>query len=150
MMPGSVAASLLFTLVFGAVAVSATLPVARPRPAGRMGTAFCMTMCAALIAMAWWAEPASVVWPQVAVFGGAALWLVFARPTRAGLHGAVMAAAMTWMLAAMPARGGMPGMAGATPSLVVRAVSGVVAGCCVAASIPWVTRAGPGSSARPR
>jgi hypothetical protein len=95
--------------------------------------------------MTWWAEPASVVWLQVAVFGGAALWQVVRGPAWAGLQHALMAGAMTWMLTAMPARGAMPGMAGATPSLVVRTVSGLVAACCVAASIPWVRRAGPGA-----
>jgi len=55
-----------------------------------------------------------------------------------------MAAAMTWMLTAMRASGQMRGMAGpasmvGAPSVPVLAVSGVVATCCIATSIPWVT-----------
>jgi hypothetical protein len=111
-------------------------------------------MCAALIAMSWWAEPAAAVWLQVAVFGAAALWLVLGGPVRVRLQHATMAVAMTWMLTAMPASGQMRGMAGPAsmasmaraPSVPVLAVSGLVAACCVATSIPWVPRAigGPG------
>jgi hypothetical protein len=104
-------------------------------------------MCAALIAMTWWPEPAGAVWLQVAVLGGTALWLMLAGPVRAGLHHVLMAAAMTWMLTAVPVRrpmtsmAGMAGMAVPTPSVLVLAVSGLVAACCVWTSIPWVARA---------
>jgi hypothetical protein len=86
------------------------------------------------------------VWLQVAAFGGTPLWLVLAGPVRTGLHHTLMAAAMTWMLTVLPARDPMPGMPGGTPSVPVLFVSGLVAACCVAASIPWVWRAigGPG------
>ncbi len=155
MMLGSAAASWLFTIVFGAAALGASLPLTRrarrPRPAGRAAAGFCVAMCAALIAMTWRAEPAPAVWLQVAVFGATALWLVFAGPVWAGLHHVLMAAAMSWMLTAIPARvpaAGMAGMgmAGAMPSVAVLAVSGLFAACCVATSIPWVTQAigGPG------
>jgi len=69
-MPGSVAASLPLTIVFAAAALGAALRVTmyrRLRPAERAGAGFCVAMCAALIAMAWWAEPAVAVWLQVAV-----------------------------------------------------------------------------------
>jgi len=56
---------------------------------------------------------------------------LLATGVRAGWHYVLMAAAMTWMLTEL----------GGTPSLPVLAVSGLVAACCVAASIPWVTRA---------
>jgi hypothetical protein len=148
MMFGSPAVKLLFTVVFGAAALAAALPVARPRrPSGQVAAGFCIAMCAALIAMAWWAEPSGAVWLQVAAFGGTALWLVLAGPVRAGLQHALIAAAMTWMLTAIPARApmrgmpGMTGMAAATPSVPVLAVSLLAAACCVATSIPWVTRA---------
>lgn len=152
MMLGSAAERLLFTCVFAAAALGAALPLARrSRLANRAGAGFCLAMCAALIAMSWLAEPAGAVWPQVAVFGGAAFCLVLSGPVRVGLHHAVMAAAMAWMLTALPASGQMRGMAGPAsmagpPSVPVLAVSGLVAACCVATSIPWVPRAigGPG------
>jgi hypothetical protein len=37
-------------------------------------------MCAALIAMLWWSEPAAVAWRQAAVIGCAAVWLGLASP----------------------------------------------------------------------
>jgi hypothetical protein len=149
MMLGSAVARLLLTIVFAATALGAALPAVRParlRPADWTATGFCIAMCSALIAMAWWSEPASAVWLQVAVFGGTAVWLVLAGPARTGLHYVVMAAAMTWMLTAVPIPGPMAGMAGDTPSVPVLAVSGLVAASCVASSVPWVTRAlaGPG------
>lgn len=150
MMLGSVAASLLLTVVFAAAALGAAVRVVRSRQAERAGAGFCIAMCAALIAMTWWAEPAGVVWLQVALFTGTALWLVVAGPVLAGLHHALMAVAMAWMLTAVPARSSMPGMASATPSPLVSTVSGLVAASCAAASIPWVTRAVRGSRLRPR
>jgi len=139
MMLESVTASVLFTIVFAVAALGAALRVFRSRPAERAGAGFCVAMCTALVAMAWWAEPTGAVWLQVVVFGGTALWLVRTGPGGAGLRHALMAGAMIWMLTALPARGQMRGMAGATPSLLVLTVSGLVAACCVAASIPWVT-----------
>jgi Domain of unknown function (DUF5134) len=119
----SAAARWLFTAVFAAAALGAVL--SRRRAAGpgrgdRAGAGFCLVMCAALIAMAWWAEPAAVVWVQVAGFGCAALcfglagagrsglgsgW--FGRPSLTGLHHALMAVAMIWMLTALPSAAGM-------------------------------------------
>lgn len=155
MMPGPAAAKLVLTVVFGAAALGRALPVAPPgRPAGRLAAGFCIAMCAALIAMTWWPEPAGAMWLQVALFGGTALWLMLAGPLRAGLRHALMAAAMAWMLTAVPARLPMRGMAGmarmavATPSVPVLAVSGLVAACCVATSIPWVARAISGRGLR--
>jgi hypothetical protein len=141
MMLGSLAAGLLFTMVFAATALGCALRRANWASAG-----FCIAMCAALTAMAWWAEPADAVWLQVAVFGGAALWLLLAGGVRAGLHHVLMAAAMTWMLTAVPAHDPMPGMATAAPSLLVLTISALVAACCVAASIPLVTRADRGAA----
>jgi len=158
MMLGSAAERLLFTCVFAAAALGAALPLARrSRLANQAGAGFCVAMCAALIAMSWWAEPAGAVWPQVAVFGGAAFCLVLSGPVRVGLHHVVMAAAMAWMLTAMPASGQMRGMAGpasmatmaGAPSVPVLAVSGLVAACCVATSIAWVPQAIGGPGLRP-
>src|SRR5215472_15338568 len=148
MMLGSAAERLLFTCVFAAAALGAALPLVRQAGlAKRAAALFCIAMCAALIAMSWWAEPAGAVWLQVAMFGCAAVWLVLIGPVRVGLQHAMMAAAMTWMLTAMPASGQLRGMAGpasmasmaAAPSVPVLAVSGLAAACCVATSIPWVT-----------
>ena len=148
MMLGSAAERLLFTCVFATAALGAALPIARHAGlAMRAGALFCIAMCAALIAMSWWAEPARAVWLQVAVFSGAAVWLVLIGPVRVGLQHAMMAAAMTWMLTAMPASGQIRGMAGTpsmasmvgAPSVPVLAVSGLDAACCVATSIPRVT-----------
>jgi uncharacterized protein DUF5134 len=156
MMLDSAAARLLLTCVFAAAALGTTAALARrQRPADRAAAGFCIAMCAALIAMTWWAEPTPAVWPQVAAFSGAALWLLLRGPIRAGLHHALMAAAMAWMLTGMPAPGAMPAMAGpaglasmasASPSVLVLVVSGLVAASCVATSIPWLRQAvgGPG------
>jgi hypothetical protein len=46
----------------------------------------------------------------------------------------MLASAMTGMT-------GMAGMPGAKPSVSVLAISALVAACCVATSIPWITRA---------
>ena len=154
----------LLTGVFTAAGLAAALP-RRPagtaRPADR---AVCGAMCAALITMMWWSEPAVAAWLQAAVFGSAAMWLVLAhqsgfRPIRlpgpAGWHHALMAGAMIWMLTAIPGTAAMPAprhqhdaMAAMPQAGVpgpVLAVSILAAGYCTAASLPWLRRAiGPG------
>jgi hypothetical protein len=149
----------LLTVVFAAAGLAAALPrraATRERSADR---AFCGAMCAALIAMLWWSEPAVAAWLQVALFGCAGLWLVLARlsgfdpirlPGLAGLHHALMAGAMIWMLTAMPGaagirpgrnHGAMAAMPQAGVPGLVLAVSILAAGYCAAASIPWLVRA---------
>jgi hypothetical protein len=158
------AARWLLTAVFAAAALAAALPrrlAGTARPADR---AFCGAMCAALIAMMWWSEPAVAAWLQAAVFGCAGLWLVLAYrcgfgpirlPGPAGLHHALMAGVMIWMLTAMPDTAATPaprhdhGAMAAMPQAgvpgPVLAVSILAAGYCAAASIPWLRRAiGPG------
>ena len=154
----------LLTGLFAAAGLAAALPrrlAGTARPADR---AFCGAMCAALIAMMWWSEPAVAAWLQAAVFGCAGMWLALAHrrgfgPTRlpgpAGLHHALMAGTMIWMLTAIPGTTAMPAprhdhhaMAAMPQAGVpgpVLAVSILAAGYCVAASIPWLRRAiGPG------
>lgn len=154
----------LLTGLFAAAGLAAALPqrlAGTARPADR---AFCGAMCAALIAMMWWSEPAVAAWLQAAVFGCAGMWLVLAHrrgfgsirlPGPAGLHHALMAGAMIWMLTAIPGMTAMPAprhdhdaMAAMPQAGVpgpVLAVSILAAGYCAAASIPWLRRAiGPG------
>ncbi|HYK32362.1 MAG TPA: DUF5134 domain-containing protein [Streptosporangiaceae bacterium] len=157
----SMMARWLLTAVFMAAALCA-----RPmRKADRPAAAFCVAMCAAMIVMAWRAEPGIATWVQVAGFGCAALWFVLAGRTGAGrlgrpapddMHHALMAAAMIWMLtvlsggtqmrSAMLGHGAMAGMSGvASLPFPVLAVTGLGAAYCVIASIPWLGRAvGPG------
>jgi hypothetical protein len=167
MMIESGTARWLLTAVFAAAALSTALRWWRPgqvRRADRPAAAFCIVMCAALIAMTWWLEPAAVTWLQVAGFGCAALWFGlagwrgsgrFRQPRLVGLHHALMGGAMIWMLVALsgvavirPAQGAMTGMAAmpsAGPPIPVLAVSGLIAACCVAAALPFAARAvGPG------
>ena len=176
----SAAARWLFTAVFAAAALGTVLSrrrAAGQRRADRAGTGFCLVMCTALIAMAWWAEPTIVVWAQVAGFGCAALWsglgsVRFGRPSPTGLHHALMAAAMIWMLTALPGAAGMgpaghdPGAMAGMPSaramsggaamsgaaglpVPVLVVSVLCAACCAGAALPWLARAiGPGAGLR--
>jgi Domain of unknown function (DUF5134) len=158
------AARWLLTAVFAAAGLAAALPRSKAATARPAGWAFCGAMCAALIAMMWWSEPAVAAWLQAAVFGCAGMWSVLTHrrgfgpirpPGPAGLHHALMAGAMIWMLTAMPGAAGMPAprhdhdaMAGMPQAGVpgpVLAVSILAAGYCAAASIPWLRRAiGPG------
>ncbi len=112
------AARWLLTAVFAAAGLTAALPRRGPADAaGRVPAVFCAAMCAALIAMTWWSEPAAAAWAQAPVFGCAALWFWLASPAGTGraartglpavLH-TLMAGAMIWMLTAMPASPGMP------------------------------------------
>lgn len=77
----------LLTVVFAAAGLGAALPRRGPTDpadaAGRVPAVFCAAMCAALIAMTRWSEPAAVAWAQTPVFGCAALW-VLARLGPAG------------------------------------------------------------------
>lgn len=167
-MIAAVAARWLLTAVFAAAGLTAALPRRGPADAaGRVPAVSCAVMCAALIAMTWWSEPAAAAWAQAAVFGCAALWSWRAslagtgRTRRPGLPAALhtlMAGAMIWMLTAMPASTGMPpagvrvpgrGAMAATPRPAapapVLAVSILLAAACAAACIPWLARAiGPG------
>ena len=168
MMIESGTARWLLTAVFVAAALGTA--VRWRRPAGLAGRAdqparvFCVVMCAALIAMTWWLEPAAVTWLQVAGFGCAALWFGlagwgglgrFRQPRLAGLHHALMGGAMIWMLVALsgvavirPPQGAMAGMAAMPsggPPIPVLAVSALIAACCAAAALPFAARAvGPG------
>jgi hypothetical protein len=164
----AVAARWLLTAVFAAAGLGAALP--RRGPAGaadvaaRVPAVFCVVMCAALIAMTWWSEPAAAAWTQAAVFGCAALWFGLVslagsgqvrRPGLPALLHTLMAGAMIWMLTAMPAIAGMrpagpargamaPMPQPATPAPVL-AVSILLAVSCAAACIPRLARAiGPG------
>ena len=154
------AARWLLTAVFAGAGLVAALPrrlAGTPRPTD---WAFCGAMCAALIAMMWWSEPAVAAWLQAAVFGSAGMWLALSHrrgsgpirlPGPAGLHHALMAGAMIWMLTAIPGTTAMPApshdhgaMAAMPPAGVpgpVLAVSILAAGYCAAASIPWLGRA---------
>jgi Domain of unknown function (DUF5134) len=157
----SMTARWLLTAVFVAAALCAGLVRRSERPAA----AFCVLMCAALIAMTWRTEPAVATWVQVAGFGCAALWFVVAGrtglsrsglPTLTDLHHALMAAAMVWMLtvlvggtqmrSTMPGHGEMAVMSAATSlPLPVLAVTSFCAAYCAIAAIPWLARAvGPG------
>jgi uncharacterized protein DUF5134 len=171
MMIESATARWLLTAVFAAAALGTAWrwrqPARQARRADQPAAVFCIVMCAALIAMTWWPEPAAVTWLQVAGFGCAALWFglaswggfgQFRQPRLAGMHHALMGGAMIWMLVALSGVAGIrpPGtgqdvMAGMTamsrggPSIPVLAVSGLVAVCCAAAALPWAVRAvGPG------
>jgi len=72
------AARWLLTVVFAAAGLRAALPRREParsaRPADQVSAVFCSAMCAALIFMTWWSEPAAAIWLQAALFGCAALW----------------------------------------------------------------------------
>jgi uncharacterized protein DUF5134 len=161
----SVAARWLLTVAFAAAALGAVLPRRGPagsaRRADRAKAVFCQVMCAALIAMAWRPEPAAAAWAQAAGFGCAAIVFIAGwrtRPSLDRLHHALMAGAMIWMLIAGPGaarpspghgHGAMAAMPGAGLPVPVLAVSGLVAACCAAASIPWLARAiGPGLRVR--
>lgn len=170
MMIESATARWLLTAVFAAAALGTAWrrqPAGQARRADRPTAAFCIVMCAALIAMTWWPRPAAVTWLQVAGFGCAALWFglaswgrfgQFRRPRLVGMHHALMGGAMIWMLVALsgvagirpPGTGqdamtGMTAMSSAGPPFPVLAVSGLVAVCCAAAALPWAARAvGPG------
>lgn len=157
------AARWLLTGVFAAAGLAAALP-RRLAGTARPGRAFCGAMCAALIAMTWWSEPAVAAWLQAAGFGCAGMWLVVAHrrgfgpirlPGPAGVHHTLMAGAMIWMLTAIPGTTAMPaprrdhGAMAAMPQAGVPgpvvAVSILAAGYCAAATIPWLRRAiGPG------
>jgi Domain of unknown function (DUF5134) len=153
----------ILTAVFAAAGLTAALPQREPaksaQPTDQVSAVFCGAMCAALIPMTWWSEPAAAAWLQAALFGCAGLWLGLAsiagpgrvrRPSLPAVFHALMAGAMIWMLTAMPAvtgmapagsaRGAMAPMSGAAMPASVLAVSVVVAVSCVAASIPWLAR----------
>jgi hypothetical protein len=156
MMIGSPAARWLLTAAF-AVATLAALQPAR-RWADPPAAVFCVAMCAALIAMTWVAESAAAGWAQAAGFGVAGLWFALAGRTLPDrVYHVLMAAAMIWMLTVMSGvattGSSMSGaemsgaemsgaaMSGAAMSGPVRAVSGLVAACCIAAALPWLARA---------
>jgi hypothetical protein len=69
------AARWLLTGLFAAAALPRRL-AGTARPADE---AFCGAMCAALIAMMWWSEPAVAAWLQAAVFGCTGMWLALAH-----------------------------------------------------------------------
>jgi hypothetical protein len=141
----------LLTAVFAAAALAAALSRRVARDAARTAdAAFCGAMCVALIVMTWGAEPAAATWAQVAAFGCAALWFATRPGLSAVLH-VLMAGAMIWMLAVLPAVSDMSrhhdgmSMAPAAAPTPVLAGSVVLATCCLAACLPWLTRAvGPG------
>ena len=165
------AARWALTAVFAAAGLTAARPRGDPagsaQPAERVSDVFCSAMCAALIAMTWWSEPAAATWLQAALFGCAALWfgLTLAgvgqrrRPSLPDLYHMLMAGAMIWMLTAMPAGTGMseagaasgamaPMSRAATPAPVL-VISILLAVSCAAASLPWLARAiAPGHRVR--
>jgi Domain of unknown function (DUF5134) len=168
----ALAARWLFTLVFAAAGLAAAQPRrGRPGaadPAGRVPAVFCVAMCASLIAMTWWSEPAAASRVQAAAFGCAALWFVLAslasygrgrRPSLPALLHTLMAVAMIWMLTEMPAVSGMPsaGSARGTMAPMSRApvtapvlvISILLAVSCAATASWWLARAvGPGSAVK--
>lgn len=73
------AARWLLTGLFAAAGLAAALPRHLAGTARSADRAVCGAMCAALIAMMWWSEPAVAAWLQAAVFGCAGMWLVLAH-----------------------------------------------------------------------
>ena len=158
----AMAARWTLTAVFAVAALRVGMPRREPaEPAqseDRVSVVFCGAMCAALIAMTWWSEPAAATWLQAAVFASAVLWFGLvsvagpARGTRlrAAFH-MLMAGAMIWMLTAMPAITGMPPRGSVTGAMApmsrpatpasVLAISILLAVSCAAASVPWLARA---------
>ena len=105
------AARWLLTGLFATAGLAAALPRRLAGTARPADEAFRGAMCAALIAMMWWSEPAVAAWLQAAVFGCTGMRLALAHrrgfgpirlPGPAGLHHALMAGAMIWMLTAIP------------------------------------------------
>jgi hypothetical protein len=164
MMIESAAARWLLTAVFAAAALPRRGPGGPVRRADRAAAVFCLVMCAALVAMTWRPEPAAAAWVEAAGFDCAALWFVlasrgssgwFRRPGLTSLHLALMAAADdldahrgAWRGRDTAARAWSwrdGGHVRCRPGCPVLAVSGRVAACCAAASIPWpVPAIGPG------
>lgn len=158
----------LFTAVFAAAGLCASLPRREParsvQPAGWVSAAFCGAMCVAVIVMTWRSEPAAATALQAVLFGCAALWLLLAgligfggvrMPGLPVLLQTLMAGAMIWMLTAMPAATAMPGAAAASGARMPMPRAGtpgpmlaagiLLAVSCAAACIPWLARSiGPG------
>jgi Domain of unknown function (DUF5134) len=124
------AARWVLTTVFAAAGLIVTLPRRNPagsaQPSGRGSNLFYGAMCAALIAMTWRSEPAAATWPQLALFGCAALWFGLTslagfgkgrRPSLPDLFHTLMAGAMMWMLTAMPSGTGRPAAGAMAPPM---------------------------------